>query len=116
LLNNKTLPEYINGEIRTYCYLVERGKPAATIAIKKCYTDNVIKIISNDCHLKAYIENLKYDWNTVWIYKYDHILEVIKSLPQVPHTTVDHWLLGKLFGYDEESIHKYLSNRFVQTL
>lgn len=101
------------GEIDTYCYLVQRGKPAAMLSVQKRYLDEAIALVSELHRLMFYTEKLTEDWGVLWIYRYPHILEVIKSLPQVPNTVVDHWLLGKLFGYEEIAIQEFLETKHV---
>ena len=69
-----------------------------------------VKSIINGYGLNCYVEKLAEDWLTIWIYKLPFILEVIKSTPQAPKTTFDHWVLGKLFGYSEEAIQEFILN------
>lgn len=105
------LPEFVNGELSVYCSLIKTGKPASCLAIQTRYVDKAIEIIKQ-YNLNSYKEELSDGWITLWIYKYDYTLEVIKMLPKVPKTVYDHWVLGKLFGYNEESIQEYLSSNF----
>ena len=37
------------------------------------------------------------------------MLEIIKALPHNPKTVYDHWVLGKAFGYSDESIGEFLT-------
>lgn len=97
----------VTGEVMAYCYMVKRGKPAAMVAVQERYRTEVIRIVA-DMGLQTYIEPLDDGWFTLWIYRYPHIFEVIKCLPQTPKTITDHWILGKLFGYDEEAIQEFL--------
>ncbi|AZR72499.1 hypothetical protein BBF96_03340 [Anoxybacter fermentans] len=103
--------EFVLGQLDAYCYMVERGKPAAMIPVQKHYTAEAIKFISkcSNSKLKVFVENLSDDWDTLWIYKYPHILEVIKELQQAPDNIFSKWALGKLFGYDEESIQNFIN-------
>lgn len=57
------------------------------------------------------MEILSKGWVTFWGYKYPHILEVIKNMPQAPKTVYDHWVLGKLFGYDEVAIQEFVQTK-----
>ena len=102
----------IKGEIIAYCYMVDRGKPAACIALQERFIEDNLNFIKSN-KLKSYIEPLSEGWVTLWIYKYSHILDVIKSLPQYPTSTFNHWVLGKLFGYDENSISNYLRGKIT---
>lgn len=95
------------GEIGAYCYMVKRGKPAAMIPIQERYAPEAISLIEKH-ELNSYTEWLSEGWKTLWIYKYPHILEVIKSVPQAPSAVFEHWLLGKLFGYEEAAIHEFI--------
>lgn len=99
------------GEIDAYCYMVQRGKPAAMLSIQEKYLDEVITLVTELYKLKVHVEKLAEGWAILWIYRYSHILEVIKSLPQVPDTVFDHWLLGKLFGYEEVAIQEFLETK-----
>lgn len=112
-MKNKPLSDYLKGEIRAFCYLVERGKPAATITVQKRYTKTALALIKQDYNLHTYKEELDQAWDVIWIYKHKHILDVIKALPDHPETTFDHWVLGKLFGYDETSIKEFLVNKVI---
>lgn len=102
----------LKGEITAYSYMVERGKPAAMVAIQERYIEEVISFIESTFNLKTYIENLSDGWKTLWIYKYQHILDIIKLVPQAPQSVMDHWILGKLFGYEESVIQDFISTKF----
>ncbi|MGY3717172.1 hypothetical protein ACWE42_16800 [Sutcliffiella cohnii] len=102
------IPDCIKEQIRTHCEFVKTGKPASSIAIQERFIDDVITLVDS-YNLFQYIEPLYEGWKTIWIYRYSHILEVIKESPQVPKTKYDHWVLGKLFGYDEASIQDFLT-------
>lgn len=101
----------VSGEIVAYSYMVQRGKPAAMLPIHGRNADDTVKFIKDNFGLNTYVEDLGEGWKTLWIYKHEHILSVIKKLPQVPETTFDHWVLGKLFGYDESSIQQFIKGR-----
>lgn len=103
--------EFIKGEVQAYCMMVKNGKPAASLAVQERYIDEIITIVKSR-QLNSYVECLAEGWKTLWIYKYHHVLEIIRGLPQVPESIVDHWLLGKLYGYDEESIADFLKSKF----
>lgn len=99
--------DYIASKIDLYCDLVLKGKPCACEPIQERYVrEAVLKI--RDFGLKTYIEHLSEGWRTIWIYKDEYMLEIIKSLPEEPKTTFDHWVLGKAFGYSDEAIKSYL--------
>ena len=98
------------GIISANCYMVQRGKPAALISIHKDEVEEAIEFI-NSHNLKALVrEDNGEEWKSLWIFKYDHILTVIESLPVgCPQNPYEHWILGKLFGYDEHSIEKFIN-------
>jgi len=104
--------DYLQGKIESYCYMVKKGKPAAMISIQNRYVKEAIKKVKSLSNLKTIIEDTSKGWKVLWIYKYSHIEKVIKSSRQVPKTTFDHWVLGKLFGYSEEAIADFI-NRLV---
>lgn len=89
--------------------MVQRGKPAAVIPVPERDINKVIALVNCESSLKAYIEPLADGWVSLWIYKYPHILDVIKTVPQAPESAFDHWVLGKLFGYEEAAIQEFLS-------
>lgn len=97
------------GKVETYCYMVKRGKSAAMIPIKNSQLNGLKNIIETRFELKTYVEDLvDGEWTTLWIYKKDYILDIIKSLPEQPKTVFDHWVLGKLFGYSDEAIEEFI--------
>jgi hypothetical protein len=100
-----------SGELDAYCYMVQRGKPAALVPVKGRYLEEALAVITARYGLKSYAEELANGWCMLWIYKYPHILEVIKATPQAPKTVFDHWVLGKLFGYEEAAIEDFLKTK-----
>ncbi|MGG0888985.1 hypothetical protein [Cytobacillus horneckiae] len=99
--------ERIEGELSAYCYQVTRGKPVACMAVQERYVQKCIVIVSRE-NLFHMVAPLSDGWVTFWVYKYPHMLEIIKNIPDKPKTVTDHWVLGKLFGYDEQSISDFL--------
>ena len=100
--------EFIKLKITLYCDLVQKGKPCACEAIQERYFEEASKIIINICNLKTYSEDLAEGWKTIWIYKDDYMLDIIKSLPSEPKTPYEHWILGKAFGYSDEAIREFI--------
>lgn len=98
----------IKGEITAYSYMVKRGKPAAMMPIQERYAADAVTFIHETFGLETYVENLAENWKTLWIYKYEHVLKIIEVLPQAPETVLDHWILGKLFGYEESAIEEFI--------
>lgn len=102
--------DFIASKVNLYCDLVNKGKPCACEAIQERYIYETIKSIEGH-GLKIYIENLSPGWKTIWIYKDDYMLEIIKLLPEEPKTVFDHWVLGKAFGYSDEAIRNFLETK-----
>lgn len=102
------------GQVDAYCYMVERGKPAALVPVQERWLEEVSRLVTDTYGLKVYTESLSDGWAGLWIYKYPHVLEVIKAMRQAPQTVFDHWALGKLFGYTEEAIHEFLLSNFTK--
>lgn len=102
------MENYIMLKIDLYCDLVQKGKPCACEAIQNRFVDEAVKRIEETFKLKAYTEELYSGWKTIWIYKDEYMLEVIKLLPEEPKTIFDHWVLGKAFGYSDEAIKTFL--------
>lgn len=100
--------DFIKGEVSAYCYMVLRGKPAGMVPIQERYLEEIVAIV-DECELSTHVEHLADGWATLWIYKYPHILEVLKSLPPIPESNFDRWVLGKLFGYEEAAIQDFLT-------
>ncbi|WP_339820526.1 hypothetical protein MKZ15_05710 [Paenibacillus sp. FSL R7-0216] len=98
-------------ELITYCQLVKRGKPAASIPLQEKYLEDAFKIVEQEGDLLTHIEQLSDGWLTFWVYRYPHILEIIKNSPQAPSTVYDHWILGKLFGYEEAAIQDFIQTK-----
>ncbi|GMA52052.1 hypothetical protein GCM10025857_34090 [Alicyclobacillus contaminans] len=101
------MPGGYKAVLANYCYMVQRGKPAASMALQERYIEEASDFVDG-YKLNAHVETLSEGWVTFWVYKYEHILEVIKSMPQAPKTAFDHWVLGKLFGYEEAAIAEFL--------
>jgi hypothetical protein len=97
-------------QINFYCDMVNKGKPSACQAIQERYISKATEIIEEN-KLKVYIEELYPDWKTIWIYKDDYMLEIIKELPKEPKTIFDHWILGKAFGYSDEAIRDFVDKQ-----
>lgn len=100
--------EYMRGYIDALCYMVQRGKPAAVVSLQTRYVDTAVKVIHTSYQLKTHIEISCEGWVNLWMFRHNHILDVIRALPQVPSNDYEHWLLGKLFGYSEEAIAEFI--------
>lgn len=100
--------EHISGEITVYAYLVKNGKPAALVSIQTRYIDASIKIIESH-GLHHHHSQLADGWFELWMYKDPNMKEIIESLPNVPTTAFDHWVLGKMFGYSDIEIFTFIT-------
>lgn len=101
--------ESLKCEIEAYCYMVERGKPAAMLAIQDKHIKKIKEYICSQYkQIKVFECRLSEGWRTLWIYKHDYMIDVIKSLPEKPKTVFDHWVLGKVFGYSDEAIAEFI--------
>jgi len=106
----------IFGELNAYCYMVNKGcKPVAIMSLQNRYVDKAKEKVEKTDGLKFYSEYLCEGWTTIYIYKHDYLLEVIKSSPSEPKTAYDHWVLGKMFGFSDEEIGKYIESEFIKS-
>ena len=100
--------ETIIANVDLYCQMIHVGKPCASLAIQDRYVEEIVDRVDN-LKLKTYVEDLSNGWKTLWIYKDEYMLDIIKSLPE-PKTKFEHWILGKAFGYSDEAIKVFLEN------
>lgn len=104
----------IEGALMTYCYQVKCGsKPIALTQIKDKYVDIVCEYISKTYKLKTYIQDVVGypEWKTIFIYKHEYLIDIIKRLPEHPQTAYEHWVIGKACGYSDESIGEYIKSK-----
>jgi hypothetical protein len=99
---------YTLGQVDALSYQVSKGKPAAVVAARLRDLKDAVEIAGSHGAKVHAVENGIQGWLDLWIYKLDVVLEVIKSAPKTPSTPADHWLLGKLFGYSDEEIERYV--------
>ncbi|WP_425800818.1 hypothetical protein ACHOLT_11725 [Desulfitobacterium sp. Sab5] len=98
----------IFGELNAYCYMVKTGcKPVAEMGLQDRHLEEAKEIVGNN-QLKFYSEFLYEGWSTIYIYKHDYLLDIIKSLPEKPNRTNNYWIYGKLFGYSDEEIRRFI--------
>ncbi len=102
------LNDQLKSQIYTYCQMIKAGKPTAMIPVQERYIDESIEKVK-ELKLKTYIEDLSEGWKVLWIYKDEYLLEIIKKMPEHPKTAYDHWVLGKIFGYSDESIKQFVN-------
>ena len=103
--------ERIAGELFTYCYVVKTGsKSVVMMPIQNRYLEEAKITVENTDGLKFYSEFLYEGWATIFIFKHDYMLEVIKNSPDEPKTVYDHWVLGNMFGYSDEEIGRFIES------
>ena len=102
------MSETIIANVVLYCQMVQTGKPCASLAIQDRYVVEIVDEVDK-FELRVYVEDLAKGWKTLWIYKDEYMLDIIKSLPE-PKTKFEHWILGKAFGYSDEAIKTFLEN------
>lgn len=108
------MSDEIKMQIITYCEAIKTGtKPVAMLSIQSRYVEEVKLYIEYE-GLKIHIRSSEGDenWKVVFIYKYDYLLDVIKSAPEYPNSIFEHWMLGKLFGYSDEAIKDFLATLY----
>lgn len=109
------MQERVVGELNSYCYMVKTGcKPVAMMPIQDRYLGEVKSIVENTDGLKFHSEFLYEGWSTIYIYKHDYLLEVIKNSPDEPKTVYEHWILGKMFGYSDEEIGRFIETKQIK--
>lgn len=95
---------------------VYRGsKPCAVMPIKESDKQIAkITVIKENCKFR--IERTDEEWCVIWIYIKDELMDVINCLPNIPETAADHYLLGSLFGYSNESICAFIGQQNASKL
>lgn len=104
------MDDITTGKLIELCQMVYRGaKPCAMLPVMDKDFKNAKRIcMLENCKFKAgYLSD---GWKTLWVYTRDELPGVIDSLPVVPKSESDHYLLGALFGYSNEEICNYLKN------
>ena len=91
-------------KIHNYCQYIITGKSIANLPIQTRYIEKAKNLIEKEYKLKIFIEPLAESWSSLWIYKKEFMIEIIKALPDDPKTIYDHWVLGKAFGYSDEEL------------
>lgn len=98
------------------CYYVQRGKPLLMELVHAESKPEIVRVLLEE------FPNLKFrfdkcegyeEWLVLFVWKYAHIGGIIDHLPEVPRTPFDYWVLGKAFGYSEDSIAEFLANKEI---
>lgn len=99
---------YSMGQVDAACYEVSKGKPASVQAIRAQDVDDAASLAA--AHGVGYYvtPNGVNGWVSFWVYKHPFLLDVIKGAPVSPRTPSDHWYMGKLFGYSDEEIERFI--------
>lgn len=99
----------VKGQILNYCETVSLGiKTIAMLPVQERYTQEIVEYIHQGQKLFFYVEPLAEKWVNIYIFKYSFLIDVIKVLPEKPRTIYEHWVLGKAFGYSDDSIAKFI--------
>lgn len=105
----KGINDFALAQLNELCQMVDRGcKPVALISIRVPEYQKVIDIIYNEYSLHAIGKQLNESFFSVFIFKNYDLRFVLDLLPDEPKTPADHALLGYLFGYNTDSICKYI--------
>ena len=105
------------GRIRTHCYLIERGvRAAASEVVHKSAAVEVREAI-----VRARLSHTEQDYGgnhiEFTIYKHDHVGMILSLLQEhflVIPEYLRHYLCGKLYGYSEEEIGRYMCEVILQ--
>jgi hypothetical protein len=101
---------YAMGQVDIACYEVSKGKPASVQVVRDEDVSEAAKLAAGYGLHYHVTPNGVTGWRCFWIYKRDFMLDVIKGAPDTPGTPLEHWYMGKLFGYTDEEI-----DVFIQT-
>lgn len=102
---------YTLGKVEVYCEQVQAGaKLNASCLVNKRDIDIARRLIA-DAGLKAIIdEDHSEDFADVDIYKYEFVRALLDGLNErgAPRSAFDNWVNGKLFGYSDYEIARWL--------
>lgn len=109
---NRSIKYMILGQIGIYCEEVNKGtKLCAQMTILNDFLPILIVSIKQE-KCKAIILDEGAEYKNIFIYKYDFVEKLIKGVierSKKPHPDVfEVWATGKLFGYSDYEISKYL--------
>jgi hypothetical protein len=99
---------FILGQVDTACYEVARGKPVSVQALRARQVDEAQAIAAAHGVYSHVEPNGAEGWVSFWIYRRPYLLDVIKGAPKSPRTPSEHWFMGKLFGYSDEDIERFI--------
>jgi len=92
-------------------------KPCSHIVIKTTKIDDFVFIFNKhnkDIHLKYYINKVDDIWSEVYIFKYNHLIDVILFVCKHHNkfSVFSNWLQGKMFGISETMISEYVKDNY----
>lgn len=108
--------DFTKAQLIGFSQQVYRGaKPLAVMPIKESDKQIAkITVIKENCKFR--IESTVEGWCVIWIYIKDELMDVIDCLSNIPETAADHYLLGSLFGYSNESICEFIDQQNTSKL
>lgn len=98
-------------QLLIYIEQVQCGtKPIAFIGLQTRYIEEAIELIVNKKKLLLCVEDVREypEWKTIFIYKHEYMIDIIKKLPEYPQTPYEHWIIGKACGYSDEAIGEFI--------
>lgn len=101
------------GRIDGYAQMITNGvRDCAHMVIHKNHIDAIIESMKNE-RLYIKIFPLKELHHEIFLYRYKHLGKIIEYLQiengEKQSAEFQHWCWGKLFGYSEKEIGKFLS-------
>jgi hypothetical protein len=108
------LNDFLKGQINCYCEAVKRDmKPMALLPVQDRYLEEIENFVRDEEKLNLCSKKLCDGWVSVFIYKYEYLKDVIEELPEHPKTVYEHWILGKAFGYSDNSIEDFVNSKLL---
>jgi hypothetical protein len=99
---------FVAGQVTTYCEAITRGsRLVAQVAFPRRCRQTVLKIVKQE-GCKATAAAINDERLSVWIYRDDAAMDLVKALHSTPSGKLAQWNMGKLFGYADEAVIKYL--------
>lgn len=103
---------YVIGQIEAYCYMITTGcKPCALVNIPYGCEDTINKYLAENYSNISYIAKDEQDpWpnKAIYLFKDKYLKQIIENIPDKCGLERD-WYMGKLFGYSDEEICKFIS-------
>ena len=121
-LSTGTLADRIEGQLASrvtvYCEQVVAGaKLAGSVRVESCHVNYVCKLAQR-LGCRTLVEKDE-NWAAVWIYKYPFVALLLKEYQarqaEERPSSLDVWLIGKLCGYSDYEIAKYLEEHEYMT-